>query len=191
MRRPKGEDYQGMNWSRQLYPLGETHLGSMLHRPNPRLASISSICCNPPAHYVSRCGVDRFGRIPLWVCITAGGVDHASWCRPLWVYATAGGADHFWCTPQPARNESSFEAYCAPHTSAASTSCSQHPLLTALSKLRSRKRSAGRHRCRNWSKVPELERVPILELVSSSGINRLHLRIQIGHRICSLNLPAL
>ena len=34
--------------------------------------------------------------------VTAGGVDHASWCGPLWVYATAGGLDHFWCTPQPA-----------------------------------------------------------------------------------------
>ena len=30
MVRPKGEDYQGTDWSRQLYPLGETHLGSKL-----------------------------------------------------------------------------------------------------------------------------------------------------------------
>ncbi len=27
-------------------------------------------------------------------------MNHASWCVPLWVYITAGGVDHFWCTPQ-------------------------------------------------------------------------------------------
>jgi len=33
--------------------------------------------------------------------------------------------------------------------------------------------------------------VPVLELVSSAGINGLHLGIQIECRICYLNLPAL
>jgi len=46
---PKGEDYQRTDWSRHLYPLGETHSESKLQKPIPRLASTSPIWHNPPA----------------------------------------------------------------------------------------------------------------------------------------------
>ncbi len=46
---PKGDDYQGTDWSRRLYSLGDPYLESKLQKPNPRLASTSPIWYNPPA----------------------------------------------------------------------------------------------------------------------------------------------
>ena len=46
---PKGDDYQGTDWFRCLYSVGNPYLESTLQKPNPRLASTNPIWHNPPA----------------------------------------------------------------------------------------------------------------------------------------------
>ena len=46
---PKGDDYQGTDWSRRLYSLRDPYLESKLQKSNPRIASTSPIWHNPPA----------------------------------------------------------------------------------------------------------------------------------------------